>query len=448
LEDSSDTADPLSLLYQINAILGEVILPYFLQGLLIVILLLLTGFISAMEYALLSVSNDDAEISKKSNLLADKRITFLLHHKKKLSVSLSIFKNIILLSAASLIFYSIPRQFKETSFSLIFYGTIILLSIIMVLVNEIMPRTVVKDVYSTAKRTSLFLLIIYKTFNPITKLLIRLNYPKIKKTSKKVGDEKEEILEEGKKDRQEMFEEEDEVVPTTPHLESLSLKKIMINRLDIQAFDWDLSFEEVLKEVNEHGFSRIPVFKENIDHIEGILYVKDLLIHLEEKSTFDWHKVIRPGFFIPESKKIDDLLKEFQEKKVHMAIIVDEYGGTSGLITMEDILEEIVGDINDEFDNNHELTYSTLDENTFIFEGDTLLSEFFKIHGIEDDFTSVGNLEEETLSGFIIGFVDRLPSIGEQIYFHKFEFTILGIEEKSISRVKVNIKDQSNKALV
>jgi putative hemolysin len=447
LEESSDTADPLSFTHQLNAVLGEVILPYFLQGLLIVALLLLSGFISAMEYALLSISNDDAEISKKSNLLVDKRITFLLHHKKKLSVSLSIIKNFTLLSTVSLIFYSFSLNFKEPANNLLFLGTIIFLSIIMVVINEIMPRFLIKDLYTFAKKTSLFLLIIHKAFNPITKLLISMNYPRRKKATKKIGKEEQEISNEPVSEQQEPFEEE-ETIATPPNLESLSLKKVMVNRLDIHAFDWDLSFEEVLKEVNEHGFSRIPVFRENIDHIEGILYVKDLLIHLEEKQTFDWHKVIRPGFFIPESKKIDDLLKDFQEKKVHMAIIVDEYGGTSGLITLEDILEEIVGDINDEYDANHDLPYSTLDENTFIFDGDTLLSEFFRIHHLEDDFTSIGNIEEETLSGFIIGFVDRLPSIGEQIYFHKFEFTILGVEEKSISRVKVNIKDQSNKALV
>jgi putative hemolysin len=447
LEDSSDTADPLSFLYELTAILGEVILPYFLQGLLIVVLLLLSGFISAMEYALLSVSNDDAEISKKSNLLPDKRITFLLHHKKKLSVSFSLIKNFLLLSTASLIIYSFSLDFREPSDNLIFYGAIILLSIAIVLINEIMPRTVIKDPFSFVKKTSLFLLIIHKTFNPITILLIRMNYPKKKKVLKRTSVEEKEISQKDTINQQELFEEE-EIVPSTPNLESLSLKKIMVNRLDIHAFDWDFSFEEVLKEVSEHGFSRIPVFKENIDHIEGILYVKDLLIHLEEKETFDWRKVIRPGFFIPESKKIDDLLKDFQEKKVHMAIIVDEYGGTSGLVTMEDILEEIVGDINDEFDAHHDMPYSTLDENTFIFEGDTLLSEFFKIHGLEEDFSSIENAEDETLSGFIIGYVDRVPAIGEQIYFHKFEFTILGIEEKSISRVKVNIKDQSSKALV
>ena len=448
MEESSDTGDPLSLLYQLNGILGEVFFPYLIQGLLIVALLLLSGFISSMEYALLSVSNDDAEISKKSNLLVDKRITFLLHHKKKLSLSLSILKNVLLLLTASLIIYSFPLTFKETSDNFIFFGLILFLSIIMVLVNEIIPRSMVKEAFKFAKKNSLFLLIIHKTLNPITKFLIRMNSSKKKKPVKRLGPEDSEIAEEESKVGQEPFEEEEETAANTPKLESLSLKKIMVNRLDIHAFDWDLSFEEILKEVNVHGFSRIPVFKENIDHIQGILYVKDLLIHLEEKATFDWRKVIRPGFFIPESKKIDDLLKDFQEKKVHMAIIVDEYGGTAGLITMEDILEEIVGEINDEFDADHDLTYSTLDENTFIFEGDTLLIEFFKIPGLEEDFTPSGVSEEETLSGFIIGYLDRLPSVGEQIYFHKFEFTIVGIEEKNISRVKVNIKDQSNKAVV
>jgi gliding motility-associated protein GldE len=400
-----------------------------------------------MEFALFSINSESVELSKKSNLLVDKRITFLLHNKKKLTISLLIFKNIIGFSIAILATYFLLQMQVLQNFPAgVLFGLIALTSLIVVACNEIVPRTTIRiSYYDYAKKTAFFLWIVFKVFHPVTQYLLNLNFIHKRRHSKSSPLREGDLKDSDKTKEKESFQEEDEPASTATNLESLSLKKVMVNRLDIQAFDWELSFEEILKEVNKSGFSRIPVYKESIDNVEGILYVKDLLIHLEEKETFDWHKVIRPCFFIPESKKIDDLLKEFQEKKVHMAIIVDEYGGTSGLITMEDILEEIVGEINDEFDQNHDLPYSTLDENTFIFEGDTPLSEFLKIQGIDEDEFVDEKGSEKTISTFLIDQLSRIPEIGEQIYFHKFEFTIIGVEEKKISRVKIKIKDQSNK---
>src|SRR5690606_30530777 len=182
---------------------------------------------------------------------------------------------------------------------------------------------------------------------------------------------------------------------------ALSVKQIMRSRMDITAFDISISFHELLDKINKSGYSRIPIFHETIDRIEGILYIKDLLPYIERDEYFRWQSLLRPGFFVPESKKIDDLLRDFQAKRVHMAIVVDEYGGTSGLITMEDIIEEIVGEINDEFDED-EIAYNKLDDNTYVFEGKTSLNDFCKIVGEDPALFEEVKGESESLGGLIL----------------------------------------------
>ena len=210
--------------------------------------------------------------------------------------------------------------------------------------------------------------------------------------------------------------------------------------MDITSIDVETNFHELMDIVNKTGYSRIPVFNETIDKIEGILYIKDLLPHIAKSEDFEWRVLLRVGYFIPESKKIDDLFRDFQEKQVHMAIVVDEYGGTAGLITMEDVIEEIVGEINDEFDDDSEISYQKIDNQTFIFEGKTSLNDFCKIIGEESDVFDSVKGESESLGGLLLEINTVLPHSNEKITFDRFLFTIVAVDLKRIKKVKVNIK--------
>jgi len=216
----------------------------------------------------------------------------------------------------------------------------------------------------------------------------------------------------------------------------------MKSRLDITAFDIEVHFHELMDKINKCGFSRIPIFRETIDKIEGILYIKDLLPYLDRNEDFKWQSLLRPGYFVPENKKIDSLLKDFQDKRVHMAIVVDEYGGTSGLITLEDIIEEIVGEIRDEFDDD-DIAYNKLDDNTYVFEGKTSLNDFCKVLGVDVDIFEKVKGESESLGGLILELHSKLPRIGEKITFGQFVFTIVAVDNRRIKRIRV-FKNLSN----
>jgi gliding motility-associated protein GldE len=217
-------------------------------------------------------------------------------------------------------------------------------------------------------------------------------------------------------------------------------KEVMKPRMDIFALNEKTSYDLIMPEIISHGYSRIPVYKENIDTITGILYVKDLMPYIDQK-TLEWKTLIRKPYFVPENKKIDDLLNEFKEMKMHMAIVVDEYGGTSGLITLEDIIEEIVGEISDEFDDE-DLIFSKLDETTFVFEGKTPLKDFYKVIKLADPkiFENVKG-DADTLAGFLLEISKGLPNKGEVILFHQYTFTIEGFENKRIKQIKLSLNN-------
>jgi len=221
-------------------------------------------------------------------------------------------------------------------------------------------------------------------------------------------------------------------------------KQVMCPRLDIFALDEAMKFPEVLEEIKKNGYSRIPVFSENMDNVSGVLYVKDLLPYLDRKS-FNWNTLLREPYFVPENKKLDDLLQEFQEQKKHMAIVVDEYGGTSGIVTLEDIIEEIVGDISDEFDDE-DLTYSKLDEHTFVFEGKTNLKDFYKVVRLEDAFQELFEQqkgESETIAGFVLEISGSFPKRGEKISFERYQFTVESLDRKRLKQIKVNLPNEN-----
>ena len=215
-------------------------------------------------------------------------------------------------------------------------------------------------------------------------------------------------------------------------------KQVMRPRIDIFALSEELKFPEVMDEITKNGYSRIPVFSDNVDNVIGVLYVKDLLAYLDRKS-FNWTSLVREPYFVPENKKLDDLLQEFQEQKKHLAIVVDEYGGTSGIVTLEDIIEEIVGDISDEFDDE-DLVFSKLDEHTYVFEGKTTLKDFYRVTKIEDEEAFEDNKgESETIAGFVLEISGSFPKRGEQVGFNAYQFTIESLDKKRLKQIKVTL---------
>lgn len=218
-------------------------------------------------------------------------------------------------------------------------------------------------------------------------------------------------------------------------------KQVMRPRIDIFALDENMKFPEVVAEIKNNGFSRIPVFSENVDNVLGVLYVKDLLPYLDRRS-FNWMKLIREPYFVPENKKLDDLLLEFQEKKKHLAVVVDEYGGTSGIVTLEDIIEEIVGDISDEFDDE-DLIFSKLDDYNYVFEGKTTLKDFYRVVKIDDEEAFEEQKgESETIAGFVLEIAGSFPKRGEKVHFEAYQFVVESLDKKRLKQIKVTLPNE------
>ncbi len=236
-------------------------------------------------------------------------------------------------------------------------------------------------------------------------------------------------------DERDTSEEEQEILQSIVLFGNIDTKQVMQPRTDIFAVELGQPFKEILPEIVDHGYSRIPVYQDSLDHVEGILYVKDLLPYMEEKDL-DWEPLMREPYFVPENKKLDDLLSEFKLKKIHLAIVVDEYGGTSGLITMEDVIEEIVGEISDEFDEE-DFVFSKLDDKTYVFEGKTPLVDFYKITELEDSSSFEEHKgDAETIAGFLLEISGDFPKAGEEIKFEHYTFTVEVVDEKRIKQVK------------
>ena len=232
-------------------------------------------------------------------------------------------------------------------------------------------------------------------------------------------------------------EEETDLLRGLANFRQTNAKKAMQARLHITAFDIELNFHELMDKINKSGYSRVPVFRDDLDHVEGILNVKDLLPHLNLNEHFNWQKLLRPVYFIPESKRLDDLMKDFQSRRVHMAIVVDEYGGTSGLITLEDIIEEIFGDINDEYDEDDEVNYTQVDENTYVFEGKVLINDLCRLLNLETDYFDEVRGNSESLAGLLLELFSRLPRTGEITTHREITFKVQSADKKRIKKVRV-----------
>ena len=405
------------------------------------ILLLFSGFASGSEIAFFSLKPNDINELEESNSDKDKRILALREDSERTLATILIANNVINVTIIMLCNYFFMHVVDfGSAVWLQFVMITVLLTFLLLLFGEIMPKVYCGQ--HALKMCRVFCDSIYflrKLFRPLANILLRSGAlaGKVVQTENHVlsVDDLEQALE--LTDEEELKEEKN-ILEGIVRFGDETAKEVMTSRQDIVDLDFKSKFHEVIKCVVENNYSRIPVYQDSIDNVRGILYIKDLLPHLSKPDTFRWQSLIRPPYFVPETKKIDDLLREFQENKVHIAIVVDEFGGTSGLITMEDILEEIVGEINDEYDEE-EKPYVRVNANTYVFEGKTLLSDFFKILDLDDETFEEVEGDADSLAGLLLEIKGDFPELHERIDFRNFTFEVTELDGHRISKIKVVI---------
>ena len=435
--DTSFFTESLSDVYLQAPTIGALIAVF-----LAAILLLVSGFVSGSEIAFFNLSPTDLAELDESKTLRDNEIQMLRDDSERTLATILItnnFVNVTIIMLCNYVFATVVH-FGERAYWLQFLCITVLLTFLLLLFGEIMPK-----VYSRqnslvfCRRTVNGILFLRKLFWPLETILLRSGILAEKVVQKENHvlsvDDLEQALELTDKND---IKAEQKMLQGIIRFGDETAKEVMTSRQDVIDLDIKSNFTDVLRCIVENNYSRIPVYQDNTDNIRGVLYIKDVLPHLSKTANFRWQSLIRPPYFVPETKKIDDLLREFQENKVHIAIVVDEFGGTSGIVTLEDILEEIVGEINDEYDDE-EKTYSKLNYNTYIFEGKTLLSDFCKILNINDDEFSEVEGDADTVAGLLLELKGEFPSMHEKLEYRNYTFEVMGIEERRISRVKVVI---------
>ncbi len=414
-----------------------------INGVAFILLILASALISGSEVAFFSLDNTQLSQFKDENSASGNAVIKLLARKRYLLATILIMNNLINIAIVTLAtFFTWTLVDTKTPEGTVVLTLTIVVTFIILFFGEVVPKNFANQHNDTfAKTTAKGLLFLEKLLRPFSFLLITVTNV-IERNVEKKGqnltvDELNQALE--ITTGEDTTDEEKGILKGIVNFSTLGVKQVMKSRMDITAVDIELDFHELMDKINKCGFSRIPAYNETIDKIEGILYIKDLISHIDKEDDFSWQALLRPGFFVPENKKVDALLKDFQEQRVHMAIIVDEYGGTSGLITMEDIIEEIVGEINDEFDDE-DVAYNKLDNSTYIFEGKTTLNDFCKIVEVEPALFDKVKGESESLGGLLLEINSTLPRAGEKIAFENFLFTIVAVDARRIKRIRVLIK--------
>ena len=413
--------------------------PLIYYSLILIILLVFSGLISGSEVALFSLSKSQIQNQQKSSYI--EIIKKLLLNPNKLLATILVANNFINI-AIVILFTQIGSDLFDgvTSAVLKFTLEIILATFLILLFGEILPKIYAsRNNLAFSKLVAYPLLLLNIILTPISIPMQHLSNfikDKLSFTKPNIGLNQLsyalDLTNPGETTKQ-----EHKILKGILSFGNTETREVMRPRIDIHAFKNTLSYDQILKNIIKNSFSRIPVYKDELDNIVGILYVKDLLPFLDKKE-FDWLSILRKPFFIPENKKLDDLMQEFQEKKIHLAIVVDEYGGTSGIISLEDVIEEIVGDISDEFDDDS-LLFSKLDNSNYIFEGKTSMKDFYKILNIDSIIFDKLKGDSETLAGFILEISQSFPKINSKVIFENYVFTIESIDKKRIKQVKVTI---------
>lgn len=408
----------------------------------IVVLLLCSAAASASETAFFSLSPSQLNDIRSSKTSVNKRIVKLLENSKLLLATMLIINNLINVGIVIISTYLVNHYLDFSSNPLLgFLFQIVAITSLLLLLGEILPKVVAtRKPVKIASLLATPLAIMEQIVYPLSLLLVkstrfidkrqaRTHHITLDDISNAID-----ITNDGKVD-----DEDRKIMKSITRFGDINAREIMSPRVDITAIENTLSFSEVQKIIIDSGYSRIPVYNDTPDTITGILYIKDLLPHLSDPDSFDWESLVRPPFFIPENKPINDLMQEFQQKKIHMAVVVDEYGGTSGIITLEDIIEEIVGEINDEFDIEAEnVFYSRIDNHTYVFEGKTTINDMCRVLGLDDRIFDEAKGESESLAGLILELAGKLPATGETYSLGEFSFRIEAADKRRIKKVKVS----------
>lgn len=431
--------EPLSLFISLATIDISVVSGF----VLLFVLLLCSALISGAEVALFSLSQTDIDTELEAESKPFEIIYKLLQKPQKLLATILITNNFINIGVVILFAYLSGYLFDSISTPVIkFVVEVVVVTFLILLFGEILPK-----VYASRNNVKFskfmayplkVLDVIFSPFSrPMQAITKRIHSKLGKQKSKLSVDHLSQALELTSED--DTTKEEHKILQGIVSFGNTDTKQVMRPRIDIFALDETLKFNEILPSIIKKGYSRIPVYRDNVDTVVGVLYVKDLLPHLDKKQ-FDWTGILRAPFFVPENKKLDDLMQEFQEKKVHLAVVVDEYGGTSGLISLEDVIEEIVGDISDEFDDD-DLIYSKLDDRNYVFEGKTTLKDFYRIIKLDDESVFENHKgEAETIAGFVLEISGGFPRINSKINFKNYVFTIEALDKKRLKRIKITIE--------
>jgi putative hemolysin len=444
--ESIDSGDPLSysLLQLLQSATALLRIEYIAAISACFILLLLSALTSGAEAAFFSLTPQELEKSRVSTNKSQQLIHHLLQTPRQLLASLLIINNAINVSIITLCAYIAWQLFGTTSMAAaVMLGSLLVVTFLIVFFGEVLPKVYArKNGYAIAQRMAPVLEFMRPVLRPLAWLLTRISMfideryrvRSYSQTLEELHHSLDVAL-----NNEETSPEERKILRGIVNFGSITVKQIMRPRIDIVAFPQSATLPELLPQITQWGYSRLPVYSQSTDSIDGILYVKDLLPHLNKGADFNWQGLIRAPFFVPETKHISDLLQDFKEKHVHMAIVVNEYGTTVGLLTMEDVIEEIMGEINDEYDEGDEIIYSQLDENTFIFDGKTSLHDFCKITEIPFDAFNEVKSEHETVAGLMLALFGRIPFVGEEVSYGRYYFTVESADNKRVKRVKINV---------
>ena len=415
----------------------------------IIILLIVSAMISASEVSFFSLKSEHLDDCRNSEQASDKNVIVLLKKPRLLLATILIchdFVNVGVVTLSTFLMWEMTNTRKPAE--MIVGIVTFFVTFALTFFSEIIPKVyATQHNLSFARKVGTVWKVLTTICRPISWLLLGMSKLVERRIEKKGYSTTVEELNQALElttHNNNTTEEEKDILKGIVNFGTLTVKQVMKSRVDISTLDSELNFAEMMDQVNKFGFSRIPVYKETIDTIEGILYTKDLLPYLDESENFKWQKLLRPGYFVPETKKLDSLLKDFQGKHVHMAIVVDEYGGTSGLITLEDLIEEIIGDINDEFDEVN-VAFQKIDDQTYIFEGKTSIHDLCKALDIDPSSFDDVKGESESLGGLILELHSSLPKAGDQVIFDRFTFTVIGVDQKRIGRVRVAIQREAVK---
>ena len=411
-----------------------------------ILLLFASAVVSGAEVAFFSLGKKKIKELKGSRNSRDQLLLSLLNMPRTLLATILIANNLFNVGIVVTTYFIITSLFVFSDPWFQFAVEVVFVTFLLVVFGEVVPKILANyRKLEFAHFSAPVLGVLSRALNPLSRFLVRSTRIIENRLAKKQGADfvtREEIDHAIELARDESTtKEEIDILKGIVKFGDITVKQIMRSRVDLVAIDRESTFDEVLKIVRESGFSRFPVYENDLDHIIGFLYAKDLLGYLNKDAEFDWVPLLRPSFFVPESKKIEELLREFQRKRIHMAVVVDEYGGTSGIVTLEDIMEEIIGEIEDEYDVEEAGFYEKIDEKTFLFEGKTLINDFCRVMGIDSHLFDEIKGDYDSLAGLLLELFQRMPEEGESVRYNKYRFEVLDVSDRRIEKVKITVID-------